>query len=297
MKLPYLHHLALAGAVLIGTALGTHAVQASDHDDGTNDYKVLNTNLTDLFVFNADTHDLANAGDTDVVLVMNVNPRALPQQEYFFNTDALYDFNVRRVTEAHGDAIPTGGPIADLVLRCQFDAPVDGQQPMALTAYYQSGTTTIDSTTVTAGDQLDVDGDVVASGVDMETTPFAFDGVDAGVADGVATDGNGVGRRTYDDAAVVNDVVLDAHAVKVFAGLREDPFFFDVERYFKVRSSAARGVYDTVFERAEATDFTTGYNVLSIVLKVPRALLGATGPAAPGTATRFDVWETVQVKM
>ena len=295
--------LALAAAVLVGTAVGTHAVQASDHDDGTNDYKTLNTNLTDLYVFKETSHRQDGGGVADdVVLVMNVNPRALPQQQYFFNTAAQYDFNVRRIPAAEdlGAAIDAAAPVADMVLRCTFDAPDDaGQQAMRVATYYQAGTRTLDSTVVTSGQRQYVDGTPLATPTgDLVTTPHGFGPEDAGVAAAGPDDANGVGRHDYDnESAIKNVFTVDGHAVTAFAGLREDPFFFDVEQYFKVRSGAATQDYVTFTDDASKKDFTDGYNVLSIVLKVPRALLAAPDKGVAGTATRFDVWETVRARI
>ncbi len=75
--------------------------------------------------------------------------------------------------------------------------------------------------------------------------------------------------------------------ITVFAGLREDPFFFDVEQYFRVRAGAL-GIGPAVGFRNPGLDFTAGYNVNAIVARVPVSLLkGNTN------ATVFDVWETI----
>jgi len=77
----------------------------------------------------------------------------------------------------------------------------------------------------------------------------------------------------------------------VFAGLREDPFFFDVEQYFRVRAGA-RGIGPAVGFRPPntAVDFTRGYNVNAIAVRIPISLL-----AGGSNAKVFDVWETISV--
>ncbi|HKX20019.1 MAG TPA: DUF4331 family protein [bacterium] len=90
-------------------------------------------------------------------------------------------------------------------------------------------------------------------------------------------------------APIVTSVSVGGGAISVFAGLREDPFFFDVEQFFRVRAGAL-GMGPKVGFRDPGYDFTAGYNVLSIAARVPRAwLAGSTG------ATTFDVWTTVSV--
>lgn len=92
-------------------------------------------------------------------------------------------------------------------------------------------------------------------------------------------------------APIVNQVSLGGSTLSVFAGLREDPFFFDVEQFFRVRAGAL-GIGPKVgFRDANtAIDFTKGYNVNAIAVRVPIKLLqGST------RATTFDVWETISV--
>lgn len=90
---------------------------------------------------------------------------------------------------------------------------------------------------------------------------------------------------------IINQISVGGSTLSVFAGLREDPFFFDVEQYFRVRAGA-RGIGPTVGFRppSNAVDFAKGYNVNAIAVRVPRSFLqGAT------SAKTFDVWETISV--
>ncbi len=93
------------------------------------------------------------------------------------------------------------------------------------------------------------------------------------------------------DEPLVNNVSLGNSSLKVFAGLREDPFFFDVEQFFRVRAGAL-GIGPAVGFRSPsaALDFARGYNVNAIALQVPISFLqGSSG------ATTFDVWQTVSL--
>ncbi|MBI2972756.1 MAG: DUF4331 family protein, partial [Armatimonadetes bacterium] len=90
-------------------------------------------------------------------------------------------------------------------------------------------------------------------------------------------------------APIINRVSVGGATLQIFAGLREDPFFFDVEQYFKVRAGAL-GIGPAVGFRSPGYDFTAGYNVLSIAVRVPRAWL-----QGRSSATTFDVWATVSV--
>ncbi|OUC15230.1 MAG: hypothetical protein B0A82_07710 [Alkalinema sp. CACIAM 70d] len=91
---------------------------------------------------------------------------------------------------------------------------------------------------------------------------------------------------------IVNGLSIAGQKLHAFAGLREDPFFFDVEQFFRVRAGAL-GIGPAVGFRPanQALDFAKGYNVNAIVVRVPRKLLqGNTN------VTTFDVWETISVK-
>lgn len=93
-------------------------------------------------------------------------------------------------------------------------------------------------------------------------------------------------------APVINQVALGGSKLTVFAGLREDPFFFDVEQFFRVRAGALGKGTAVGFRPPEtAIDFAKGYNVNTIVVRVPRAFLQGS------SSTRvFDVWERILVK-
>ena len=90
---------------------------------------------------------------------------------------------------------------------------------------------------------------------------------------------------------IVNSADVGGSMVKVFAGLREDPFYFDVEQFFRVRAGAL-GIGPAVGFRdpGQAVDFAAGYNVNAIAVQVPIALLKGSSEA-----TTFDVWQTISI--
>lgn len=78
----------------------------------------------------------------------------------------------------------------------------------------------------------------------------------------------------------------------VFAGLREDPFFFDVEQFFRVRAGAlGKGPAVGFRDPDKAVDFTTGYNVNAIAVRIPIKFL-----QNKSANTTFDVWQTISVR-
>ncbi|MDL1872214.1 DUF4331 domain-containing protein [Deltaproteobacteria bacterium PRO3] len=141
----------------------------------------------------------------------------------------------------------------DVLLRLEFGAPdASGRQPVTLTAVRDGQTLTLTRT---------------AGGMPIQTTLLG------------------------DAAPIENELNVGGDSLTLFAGLREDPFFFDVEAFFRVRAGAL-GLGPAVGFRppAEAIDFAKGYNVNAIVLRIPIAFL-----AGDSGAQVFDVWETISI--
>ncbi len=88
------------------------------------------------------------------------------------------------------------------------------------------------------------------------------------------------GTRSRLEGSVTAEVAVTAYGstavtatgsngIKVFAGPRDDPFFFDLDQYKKVIGGTATGFNNP------GNDTFKGTNVLSIVVEVPKTLLGA----------------------
>ena len=232
----------LSGVILATTlTLGGAAtlINASDHDDGEVDVKGRNLNITDVYAFREKDQN-PNASDDDLILVMNTNPRSLARQQYYFSTNARYEFHIDTV--ANKDAKVTGQP--DMTLRFEFGAPNNNQEQ---------------EVTVTA------------------------------ISNGKARKAQAITTPLLDDSPNVKNVRLGGETLSIFAGLREDPFFFDVEQFFRVRAGAA-GIGPAVGFRDpnEAVDFTTGYNVNTIAVRIPKQLL-----QGRAHSDVFDIWTTI----
>lgn len=73
------------------------------------------------------------------------------------------------------------------------------------------------------------------------------------------------------------------NGIKVFAGPRDDPFFFDLNRYKAILAGTAPGFNNP------GTDTFAGTNVLSIVVEVPKTLLNSSG--------NINVWVETKKKI
>ncbi len=241
--------LALASLGLTST-LTAPKLQASDHDDGDIDVRSRALSLTDLYVFR-EIDQNPGAGQGDLILVMNTNPRSVARQQYYFSNNAQYDINIGRV--ANVDRAATGNP--DLTLRFTFSEPnATNRQRVTLNVIDRNGRTAAINQTSNGGRIL--------------TTPLT------------AT------------TPTLNSVTVRGANLTVFAGLREDPFFFDVEQFFRVRAGLANlGPAVGFRPPATAQDFAKGYNANSIVVRVPKRFL-AGGNA---NVNVFDAWLAINI--
>jgi Domain of unknown function (DUF4331) len=228
-------------ALLVATGLPKSLV-ASDHDDGEVDTKGRNLNLTDLYAFREKDQN-PNAKDGDLILTMNTNPRSVARQQYFFSTNARYEFKLTRVADK--EATPTGQE--DVTLRFEFSEPNDRKQQQIKFTVIKDGKET--------------------SAQNLYTTPL-------------------------NEKPVINRLGSEDTKIAVFAGLREDPFFFDVEQFFRVRAGALGTGPGVGFRPAnQAIDFAKGYNVNAIAVRIPQQFLaGKTG------AKVYDIWETISIR-
>jgi hypothetical protein len=63
------------------------------------------------------------------------------------------------------------------------------------------------------------------------------------------------------------------NGMKVFAGPRDDPFFFDLTQFKKIIAGTATGFLPA----GASTDAFAGTNVMSVVVEVPKSMLGGSG--------------------
>ncbi|MGB3299583.1 MAG: DUF4331 domain-containing protein [Phormidesmis sp.] len=114
--------------------------------------------------------------------------------------------------------------------------------------------------------------------------PYTMTVIDGGNSSTITGQTTAIG-----DEPMVTSGTVGSSMVKVFAGLREDPFYFDVEQFFRVRAGALKIGPAVGFRTPDkAVDFAAGYNVNAIAVQIPTALL-----AGDSGVTTFDVWETI----
>ena len=92
------------------------------------------------------------------------------------------------------------------------------------------------------------------------------------------------------------NTVIESGAIKLFAGPRDDPFFIDLEAFFRIlpdRKPEA-GPLSTITQgpltfrpAGQAVDFLRGINDMAIVIELPTSMI-----ANAATNGRFGVWGT-----
>jgi hypothetical protein len=79
-----------------------------------------------------------------------------------------------------------------------------------------------------------------------------------------------------------NGITATSNGMTLFAGPRDDPFFFDLGAYQSILGGTATGFSDP------GNDTFAGTNVLSIVVEVPKSRLG--------TAASLNTWVETKTK-
>ncbi len=82
-------------------------------------------------------------------------------------------------------------------------------------------------------------------------------------------------------AATINSAT-NSNGTRIFAGPRDDPFFFDLARFKMILAGSATGFNNP------GSDTFAGTNVMSIVVEVPKTMLG--------TAATINVWAETKSK-
>lgn len=112
-----------------------------------------------------------------------------------------------------------------------------------------------------------------------------------------------VGPRTMPDypALAAQGIYSLGSGISVFTGTVDDPFYIDLGAAFdslNFRVGAGGGVLSAAQDAADnvntASDFVSGYNVNTIAIEVPIAMLTSTGamPKATDTAAALGFWGT-----
>lgn len=110
--------------------------------------------------------------------------------------------------------------------------------------------------------------------------------------------GNSIAKVPAAISGPINTVLGDGTGMQVFAGLRDDPFFLDLEQFFRIipdrkpvsgpLSQLPSTPTASSFRPAgQAVDYLRGVNTLAIVIELPKSQLAA------GGTPRLGIWGTI----
>ena len=113
--------------------------------------------------------------------------------------------------------------------------------------------------------------------------------------------GNKVATVTPVVTGAVNTMLGTPTGIQVFAGPRDDPFFIDLEQFFRIlpdrkpvtgplpllRAHADPSRAVLLPAAGQAVDYVNGFNVLSIVIELPSSMIEN---GAPG---KLGIWGTI----
>jgi len=148
--------------------------------------------------------------------------------------------------------------------------------------------------------------DNTGDGVEDLVLQFTFDG--AGAAQQVTMHGPVAPEQAGQLNTIVsagrtmtgptNTVLGSGSGVQLFAGLRDDPFYIDLEQFFKIIPDRApvEGPLSKIGPKPEASafrnpgiDFLRGINALGIVVELPESMLL---PPNAGADPKLGIWAT-----
>ncbi len=138
--------------------------------------------------------------------------------------------------------------------------------------------------------KLDTNGDAIEDRVIQATFQGTGGGQQVTVVGPVAPNRIGTENELMSGPVIaqgsVNTNLTGSGGTTVFAGPRSDPFFFDLERFFQIlpdRATPITGVPDPTPNTPKAAswrapgaaqDFLANYNVLAIVVELPKTQIG-----------------------
>jgi len=212
--------------------------------------------ITDFFMFRS-----YESGKADkVVLIMDVIPGEEPSSgpNYWnFDPNVLYAFNIDNNKDGKAD---------DISFEFQFKNELRGvNRDLGLFLSF------VALPPITA---LDGPGSEGLGLRQLYTITMVKGGKRTTLSSGLIAVPSNVGPRTMPDydALAAQGIYDLANGVRVFAGQRDDPFYIDLG-----------AVFDTLNLRSPGTDMLSGFNVHTIALEVPAAMLTRDGKGPGNT--------------
>ncbi|MCR9262658.1 MAG: DUF4331 domain-containing protein [Flavobacteriaceae bacterium] len=223
--------------------------------------------------------------------------------KYVIGLGALVASAIVLVSADHIDAPSTAGTTSDIADFYAFE-PSEGSDNTVFVVDVQSNVLpelaygTFDEDVLTEIN-IDLDGDLVE---DQVIQAIARDG--RMYFFGPATPSQtGLNSQVLTDSPLgdveisgATPIVETANGVSLFAGPRQDPFFFDFFQFNAVISPEMESAPGGFLPPEEAADTFDGANTLSIIVEIPNAMLGAPTATNALGLTVYKTWVTTNRK-
>lgn len=223
--------------------------------------------------------------------------------KYVMGLGALVASAIVLVSADHIDAPSTAGTTSDIADFYAFE-PSEGSDNTVFVVDVQSNVLpelaygTFDEDVLTEIN-IDLDGDLVE---DQVIQAIARDG--RMYFFGPATPSQtGLNSQVLTDSPLgdveisgATPIVESANGVSLFAGPRQDPFFFDFFQFNAVISPEMESAPGGFLPPEEAADTFDGANTLSIIVEIPNAMLGAPTATNALGLTVYKTWVTTNRK-
>jgi hypothetical protein len=265
--------VALAAALVVPPN-APRATDAASHREAPLISLDPSADITDFFMFRS--YESGNSDKVD--LIMNVIPGEEPSSgpNYFlFDPNVLYAFNIDNNLDGKAD---------DVRIEFRFSTEIRGtvdQFGLFLGFVAIPPITALDG----AGSE----------GLGLRqhyTVTMVKNGNRQQIASGLIAVPSNVGPRTMPNySALAAQGTYDlGNGIKVFAGQRDDPFYIDLGAVFDTLNLRRTPPFETVGEDTNddvnpfGTDMLSGFNVNTIAIELPAALLTSDGQGAATTA-------------
>jgi hypothetical protein len=267
--------IATLAAALVAPPNAPQVTDAASHREAPLISLDPTADITDFFMFRS--YETGNSDKVD--LIMNVIPAQEPSSgpNYFlFDPNVLYAFNLDNDMDGRAD---------DVSIEFRFSTEIRG---------------TVDQFGLFLGyvaippiTKLDGPGSEGLGLRQRYTVTMVNKGRREQIASGLIAVPSNVGPRTmpnYNDLAVQGTYDL-GNGVKVFAGQRDDPFYIDLGAVFDTLNLRRAAPFETEAEDANdganpfGSDMLSGFNVNTIAVQLPAAMLTKDGQSAEATAT------------
>lgn len=276
-----LTRITTAALAIATTTLLPVSTKAADHGDAPALAQDLGADIADVFAF-LDPND-----NDEVVLIATIHGFLVPGEVSNF---AVFDENIRYRFEIYNDHVnDTSSPF--------FTAGATKAQKAAFLARVKPARTidvTFSKREVGPNPQSNTaNGNPIPLNLrrplpqEVTVTLGGFEGVrDKGFYPGALVSPFGVGATATPLQVYQIANIKGSESIRVFAGLVDDPFFFDVPAFTAFVDSFRNGNPSTAaFSRAR--DTFAGYNVLAIALRIPKDLLVNSDSSKPVIGVDF----------